>query len=350
MGCWPGPRCRWPFRLVVAIGALLVAALPADGLACGTAGCSLASREEFGLLPRGRFQVDLSFRYVDQDRRLWNHGPVVVSGASDPEVLRPRVDYALGRLVPGYHHDWASRGRYLQVDVAYGLTSRLAVIGSWPLVTDRTLDHLYIPGGATATHTHSGLTTPARVDLTTRGAGDAQVTVRYALSSKVLVGVALKAPSGDYQRLDETDAIADPMVQPGTGAWAFAGTVQYSSQLPRFGMTWGAGALVQRALANPLGYGMGDEAYVTARAARPIAGPLRVSLQAKAYHVGRSRFREQSSPSTGSQTITLAPGLIYRLPGRLVVYGSVQLPVFQHVNEGQLGMAAVAQVGVSRRF
>lgn len=336
----------------IAIGAsvLLALALPDAGHACGTAGCSLASRDDDGRLARGRFQVDLSFRHVEQDRRMWSHGALVVSGAPDPEVLRPRVDYASGLLVPGYHHDWASTGRYLQVDVAYGLSSRLTVVGSWPLATSRTLDHLYIPGGSAANHTHNGLTTATRVDLTTRGAGDAQLTFRYALGAKVLIGAALKAPSGDYRRLDETDAIGDPMIQPGTGAWAIAGTAQYSSRLPRFGASWGASALVQRSLANPLGYRMGDEAYVTARVARPIAGPLSASLQAKAYHVGRNRFLGQSSLSTGSTTISLAPGLRFKLPGSMAVYGSVQLPVFQHVNEGQLGTTAVAQVGLSRRF
>ena len=80
---------------------LLAVSLPAAGDACGTAGCSLASRDDDGRVARGRFQVDISFRHVDQDRRMWSHGPVVVSGAANPEVLRPRVDYALGRLVPG---------------------------------------------------------------------------------------------------------------------------------------------------------------------------------------------------------------------------------------------------------
>jgi hypothetical protein len=332
-----------------ALSGLLAAALPGDAFGCGTAGCSLASRDEEGRIARGRFQVDLSFRHVDQDRRMWSHGPVVVSGASNPEVLRPRVDYATGLLVPGYHHDWASAGRFLQVDVAYGLSSRVTVVGSWPLATSRTLDHLYIPGGAPANHTHLG-TSASRVALTTRGAGDAQVSFRYALGSRVLLGAALKAPSGDYRLLDETGAIGDPMIQPGTGAWAFAGTAQYSSRLPRFGVTWGASALVQRSLANSLGYRMGDEAYVTARMARALAGPLIASLQAKAYHVGRNRFLGQSSLSTGATTVSLAPGLRLKLPAKMALYGSVQLPVFQHVNEGQLGTAAVAQVGLSRRF
>ena len=346
------PWMRRLFALpgAAAIGALLVAALPADGLACGTAGCSLASRGDDGRLARGRFQVDASFRYVDQDRRMWAHGPVLVSGAPDPEVLRPRVDYETRRLVPGYHHDWASRGQFVQVDVAYGLTDRLTVVGSWPLLTSRTMDHLYIPGGAAANHTHSGLSTASRVDLTTRGAGDAQVTFRYATSAKVLIGAAIKAPSGEYRLRDETDAIGDPMIQPGTGAWAFAGTAQYSSRLPRFGATWGASALFQRSLANPLGYRMGDEAYFTARVARPVAGPLSATLQVKAFLVGRSHFIGQPSSSTGLTTVTLAPGLRFKLPARAALYGSLQWPVFQHVNEGQLGTTAVVQVGISRSF
>ena len=53
------------------------------------------------------------------------------------------------------------------------------------------MDHLYIPGGAAASHTHSGLTNASRVDLTTRGAGDAQLSFRYALGSRVMLGVAM---------------------------------------------------------------------------------------------------------------------------------------------------------------
>ena len=281
---------------------------------------------------------------------MWRHGPVVVSGADDPEVLRPRVDYESGRLVPGYHHDWASRGRYLQVDVAYGLTDRLTVIGSWPLVTSRTMDHLYIPGGADATHTHTDITSGDRVDLTTRGAGDAQLSFRYALRTRLLVGGAVKTPSGDYRLPDETESIGDPMIQPGTGAWAFAATMQYTGGRRLLGAGWTASALVQRALVNPLGYRMGDEAYLVARAARPIRGPLGATLQAKALHVARSRFHGARSPSTGSTTISVAPGVTLKLPARASLYGSVAVPVFQHVNEGQLGTAAVVQVGVSRRF
>jgi hypothetical protein len=281
---------------------------------------------------------------------MWAHGPVVVSGAVDPAVLRPRVDYDSGRLIPGYHHDWASRGRFLQVDVAYGWTDRLTVVGSWPLLARRTMDHLYVPGSAAPSHEHSALTDFSRVDFTTGGAGDAQVSVRYAVGSRLQVGAAIKTPSGDYRLRDETDSIADPTVQPGTGAWALAGTAQYASRLPRLGATWAASALVQRALANPLGYRMGDEAYVTARVARPLAGPVTATLQAKAFHVGRSHFLGRASPSTGSTTISLAPGVRLRLPARSALYGSVQWPVFQHVNEGQLGTSAVVQVGVSRTF
>jgi hypothetical protein len=201
-----------------------------------------------------------------------------------------------------------------------------------------------------ASHAHSALTSFTRVDLTTRGAGDAQVSVRYALSPKVQVGAAIKTPSGEYRLLDETDSIGDPMIQPGTGGWAVAGTAQYASRVPRLGATWAASALVQRSLVNPLGYRMGDEGYLTARVARALKGPLSATLQAKASHVGRGHFLGQASPSTGSTTISLAPGIRMKLPARAALYGSVQLPVFQHVNEAQLGTTAVFQVGISRAF
>src|SRR5688572_23343805 len=126
-----------PLAKLVTLSAAVTVLLAGEAFACGTAGCSPASRSDDGRLGQARFQVDASFRTVEQDQRMWNHGPLVVSGADDPEVLRPRVDYESGRLVPGYHHDWASRGQYLQVDVAYGLTDRLTVVGSWPLVTRR---------------------------------------------------------------------------------------------------------------------------------------------------------------------------------------------------------------------
>jgi len=334
----------------LALSAALVFLLSGEAMACGTAGCSLAARGDDGRLGRGRFQVDASFRTVEQDRRMWSHGPLVVSGADDPEVLRPRVDYESGRLVPGYHHDWASRGQYLQLDVAYGLTDRLTVVGSWPLFTRRTMDHLYIPGGANATHTHTDINLGDRVELTTRGAGDAQLSFRYALRPRLLVGAAIKTPSGDYRLLDETDSIGDPMIQPGTGAWALAATAQLTARQRWLGASWAASGLVHRAFTNPLGYRMGDEAYLIARATRAVTGPVSASLQAKVFHVARSEFHGLASPSTGSTTISMAPGVRVKMPARASLYASVQVPVFQHVNEGQLGTAAVVQVGISRSF
>ena len=102
--------------------------------------------------------------------------------------------------------------------------------------------------------------------------------------------------------------------------------------------TWGAGALVQRALANPLGYRMGDEACVTARVGRPVAGPLSASLQAKAYHVGRNRFLGRSSRSTGSTVDQpRARTALSGCPAGWPSTAACSVPVFQHVNEGQLG-------------
>ena len=183
--------------------------------ACGTAACSLSTRTDDGRLAPGRFQVDISYRYLDQDRRLDGDRPVVVTGAADPEVLRPLVDYAGGRFLPGYHHDWGSRASLLQIDVGYGLSPRLGVLAALPVMNRRTVDHLYFPSSGAANHVHLA-TTISRQDLTTSGFGDAQLSLRFLAAPRVLTALAVRLPTGPYTLRDESDQIGDPMVQPGT--------------------------------------------------------------------------------------------------------------------------------------
>ncbi|MGI8998907.1 MAG: hypothetical protein ACR2GO_04295, partial [Candidatus Limnocylindria bacterium] len=215
--------------------------------------------------------------------------------------------------------------------------------------TRRTIDHLYVPGGTAANHDHLGGTI-SRQDLVTMGAGDARVSLRYAATPRLLVGAAVQLPTGRYRLTDETGGIGDPMIQPGSGSWGLAATAQYGSSFPSLRITWAASVLAQRSLENGLGYRGGDEAYALARLTRPVRGPVSAMLQGKAYHVGRSAFHGTASPSTGSFALTVAPGVRVQAPGRVALYAIVQAPVFQHVNETQLGTHAVFQVGMSRAF
>jgi hypothetical protein len=317
--------------------------------ACSSATCSLVGRSDEGKLGRGRFRLELSFRHIGQGRRLYGSHALEVWGAADPPVLRPRVDYAARRFIQGYHQEYFERTEASQVDVSYGLTARLVATVSIPIVS-RTLNHFHVATAGATTGPHLG-ELGGRLDLATSGLGDAQVTLRYALGGGLAVGGAAKLATGGADRLDENGTVADPMVQPGSGALALVATVQYAGAEPLpGGISWSAIASLERAFTNDLGYRFGDEAFVVASAGRALHGSLAATLQLKASQAGRNRFLGIASTSTGATVVYAAPGLRARLPGGLGVYGNVQLPVYQHVNEGQLAIDAVLQAGVSRTF
>ena len=95
---------------------------------------------------------------------------------------------------------------------------------------------------------------------------------------------------------------------------------------------------------------MGDERFLTVRAGLPLPARLGVSLQVKAYHAGRNEYRRAATASTGVFVLYAVPGLRWKAPGGVGLYANTQVPVFQHVNENQLGVRLVTQLGLSRSF
>jgi hypothetical protein len=74
------------------------------------------------------------------------------------------------------------------------------------------------------------------------------------------------------------------------------------------------------------------------------------ALQLNGRHAGRDDFRGEGVPSTGSDAFSLAPGVRFRTGDRVALYGYVQLPVYQDVNETQLAPRAGFIVGFSKSF
>jgi hypothetical protein len=317
--------------------------------ACSSTACSLAGRTDDGHLRAGRVQVELSFRELDQDRRLMGSRPVTVWGAQDPPVLRPRVDFEDRRIVPGYHKEYAARSRFLQIDVGYGLTRRLSVLASLPVFTNRSVDHVFHPRAGAADHAEPSPGSP-RQSLDTSGLGDGQLTVRYTVTSRLSAGIGLKLATGRSTLKDEYGKVADPMSQPGSGAVALVSTVQYGGRIGFANTAWFTTASYQRSAASALDYRVGDEAFLAAVAVRPLTSSLSGTFQVKGYHARRSEFMSQELPSTGASVVYCAPGLRWRGPGTVSFYGSVQVPVYQHVNEGQLGVRSIVTLGISRTF
>jgi hypothetical protein len=329
--------------LVVLSG--LASARPAAS--CTSANCTLLTRTDGPSLARGTWRVDFGWRFVDQDARRYERDALAIEGATEAPVLRPRVDFGGSRLVPNFHQEFAARQTALQVDVAYGLTTRLSSVLSVPLRSRYAVEHVFFPAPGVDLHADAG-PGPSRQTLAIAGLGDAQVGLRCALARSLTAGLALKLATGAADRVDEYGQVDDPMHQPGTGAVGVIGTLQSGGRLGP--VDWLAAGSFQTNGTSDRGYRFGDETIVAAGLSRRVAGPWTATLQAKAQHLARNRFQDALSPSTGATLVSVAPGLRVALPRAGTFYGSVQVPVHRRVNEGQLAARVIVAVGVAAAF
>lgn len=192
----------------VFVFALLAAALTSPAAAsCGSASCFLVTHSEQGVETTGSFQVDLSFQYVDQTKKLQG-------SHSTDEVLVPGIDFETQTIEPDHHREISTHTTSLLLNLAYGVTPRLSVFGVLPLVIDKNHEHFDDVGTPDEHFTNAD---------GTRGFGDVAVGARYAFLVKandLLVGsLSVKLPTGAYKLLDGEGAINEPTIQPGTGSY-----------------------------------------------------------------------------------------------------------------------------------
>jgi hypothetical protein len=319
-----------PFAVVTVLTALTVAGVSAR--ACDSASCALVTRGQSGVFPRGGGRIDLSMRYVDDGARLSPDGTV-------DEVVRPKIDFENGVLIPGYHRETGGYEAFLQLDGGYGLTDRLSIVATIPLIVQRSFDHLHpVPGAPLRTF-------PFRAE----GFGDVWLGARYAPAHNLAVGLSLKTPTGSYRMLGDFDgSIQDPTLQPGTGSFDLLGTAQCQTRAGGIDATLSGSYL--RTSTNGLEYRFGDESIVAASVGRRAFGRTTASLQLKGHHRDRSLYRDAGVPSTGETSLHIVPGLRYDMPDRSSVYAFVQVPLYRRVNEQQLASRASLLLGFAKAF
>jgi len=320
----------------VALAALLLAAPRAEAT-CGSTACFLTTRTQDGALTRGTFRFDLSYRYVDQSRKRFE-------GSSTDEVLTPGVNFAEGVIEPDHHREIRTGFHVLQADASYGLTSRLSLLASVPLVSAKHHEHVVIEDGEE--HFTDG-------DGTT-GFGDLQIGARYAFlparSDLVLVTGWLKLPTGAHDKLDTSGEITEPSLQPGTGSTDLTGGLQYSHQLGTPGSEVFLAAGYRHNGTSDLDYHLGDETQAGIGYGRRFGMRWTGNLQLNLRHGARDRYSSDGVPSTGSTLLNISPGLRWQMTSLLDAYVFLPLPLLQHVNEAQLAPKIGVVAGFSRRF
>jgi hypothetical protein len=310
--------------------AALLWARPAPG--CDSTGCLMATRGASGVLKKGSFNLDFSYRYLDESEKL--------RGSDDAElVLRPRVDFEHGLLIPGYHQDLDGKSSVLQLEAAYGAGTATTLYLSAPLMTRKSHDIA-----------HGGVVTA----YDTWGFGDVVVGVREGLAlpfaGQATGSFALKLPTGATDVIDPYDQkIQDPTLQPGTGSLDALLSVQYGKKLASPRLDVSLTGSYQANTTNDRHYRFGNEGIATLGVARPLGSSWSVSTSLKWVHQGRDRFLGQDVLSTGSKFLYVTGGVRF-FAGAFSYYAVAQFPIYSYVNESQLGPKAGVLAGLSRAF
>lgn len=318
-------------RAVMAVLLAAGAAPPGPATACDSSCCLILTKGQAGLLRKGGFQLDLSYRSTDMSARR-------AGGDSTDSVVRPKVLIEEGVLIPGYHEDLDGTDSFLQVDLAYGLLATTTLFASMPLVSHRTYQI-----------EHGGFQSGYNV----RGIGDLLVGVRQKVAGSarraLVAGVGVQLPTGPNDVIDDYDTtILDPTLQPGTGSGDVNASLAWSTVGP--GRTEiGLFGSYQLNTTNDYDYRFGDLSIVAATVSRP-ARSFVPSLQVKLVHQGRNTFVGETVPSTGATTLYLNGGLRYRTAEGLSLYTHLLVPVYRYVEDAQLAPRYSVLIGFSKTF
>ena len=335
--------CRGSALLSAARGGLaflawLVLVSPASAT-CGSANCFLVTGTQEGIPSKGRFVVDLSFRYVPQDRKLSGRDHV-------DEVITPAIDFEAETIEPDHHREVQTLNELMQVDLSWGVAPRLSVVGALPILNRRYHEHFDDVGTPEEAFSN---------DAGTTGLGDLRVGVRGALlvrpRHQLIGSVGVELPTGPYRLRDDEGQIGEPTLMPGSGSYDVALGVLYTQLVGERGWNLFASGSFKRNGTNPLDYRLGLEQVYAFGAERPVGAAFSWSVQANGRKTSRDDYRGEAVPSTGATLVNLSPGFKVRNEDRdLTFYLYAQVPVFQDVNEAQLAPRYGMLLGLSKIF
>ena len=305
---------------------------------CGAAQCFVVTQTGEEIVSEGSIFVDLSLRFIPQDRKL--EGTDTVS-----EVLVPEIDFEDGEIKIDDHREERTQNTLAQLDVGYGLSSRWTFFFSLPFLNERDHEHFIEVG------------TPDEefvLDDGSSGFGDVQVGVRTAFLQRLqdlLVGsLALKAPTGEYKLFNSEGEINEPSIQPGTGSWDLIASAYYTHAWRPNRVGYFVAGSFRKNTENDLDYQFGDQTRgdfgVYVRSGRRVLW----TAQINARHVSRDEFLDVRVPSTGSTFINFTPGVRLESDSRGSLYFLVPIPVYQDVNEQQLAPKTGIMIGLSKSF
>jgi hypothetical protein len=327
-------------RYAFAAGALLLLLSLNPDVArasCGSSSCPIDLHAlQFG--DAGKFSLDLSFQYIDQDQ---------------PRIGSRRAQVG---AIPSDHDEIRTINRLAALQLNYSLSERFQMALTLPYVS--------------RSHTHFDEENARIERWNFADIGDAAVQARLRLfasdapahSSLWLTG-GVKLPTGTRRETGSTGEDAEVTIAPGTG-----------STDALFGVTYQSGLLRNTALEGELGhttlipffialngrvngqgthdYRRGHEVQLNAGTEYPLTSTVHLLGQINSRVLGKDDVGQtnENRDLTGGRYVYLSPGLRILVAGKTSIYGFVQVPVYQHVNGLQLTSKANYLAGIRKSF
>ena len=313
------------FYFILTFLIFILCAVSSAQASCGAANCSLVSGSQEGVTQKGRFTVDLSFRYIPQDDKK-------KGDADTDEVLVTKVDFEAQKLELEHHREFLTINKLAQFDLSYGVTDRFTVSISVPFFNDRYHEHddEVVDGDAGEFNNVDGAT----------GFGDISMSLKYALVNSVkhllVAGAGVKFASGEFQLRDSDGGVNEPTIMPGTGSYDAILSAFYNYSYIPNSLDFFVSLSHRFTTINPLDYEFGDTTFVDGGVSYVLTDKVLLSAQINARISRRHMFLGMYVPNTGGTFINLTPGVRLVLSENASIYSHVQIPVYQRVNEANL--------------
>ena len=294
---------------------------------CGGAFCTLNTDAGVqGTWNKPGVRLDLRAEYIDMDQL--RHGPSKAQPqgiVNEHDEVRTINRNFLATLDWNINQDW-------------GVTLRVPFV-------NRAHNHIFNADNG------SGGIEPKVESWKFTSIGDVQALARYNFysegNSNAGVRFGLKLPTGStHEHNSEEDA--ERMLQPSSGSVDTLLGAYYNQHHGAFG--WFVQGMWQQAVSERDSFKFGSKLGVDAGLSYAATPDLNLLLQANILHKSKDSGANAEPPDSGGYSVSVSPGLAYKLTPSTQVYGFVQKPIYQYVNGFQLTPSWSAAMGISTQF
>ena len=184
------------------------------------------------------------------------------------------------------------------------------------------------------------------------GIGDIQAIARYRfyVDQKQNAGLrfGLQIPTGSINKKNSEGEVAERTLQPSSGSVDSVLGAYYNHQVGQ--LSWFAQGAWQQSVHQRKNFKPGRKLSADVGVSYSATPDFSLLLQLNAQHKSRDSGINAEPADSGGHSLSVSPGISYRVTGNTRIYGFVQKPLVQYVNGTQLTPDWSAALGINTTF